>query len=136
MEGSGSACSNTSLANLPLLVHVFGGVAVVRVVGDDMQLAVVNLVHEAARRLVQLDAIDPELQRTPQAWDERDGHDRSDEEPGDLHAVRPLDDVDHRRVGEDQGDGPESGRRPAAARRAESVTATAAEVIRTSTPVA
>ncbi len=57
---------------------------------------------------------------------------------GDLDAVRPLDDVDDGRVGEDQRDHAEDARSAPAARRCArpSVTATAAEVISTSTPVA
>ena len=38
----------------------------------------------------------------PEPRDERDDDDRGDEERGDLDAVRPLDDVDDRRVDEDQ----------------------------------
>ena len=102
-------------ALLALLQRYSRAVAVVRVVGDDAdRRRAAGLVDEPLGRLVELDLGHAQLGRAPEPRDERDDHDRGDEEGGDLDAVRPLDDVDDRRVDEDQRD---QRRRPTAAPR-------------------
>ena len=65
-----------------------------------------------------------------------DDDDRDDEDRGDLDAFRPLDDVRDRRVDEDERDRQRSPATQPLVLCAASVTASAADVISTSTPVA
>ena len=108
-------------------------------VGDDVDLAfVARLLDEPQRRLVELYALLPELERAVHPRDERGGDDRPDEEQGDHYAVGTLYLVRHERVDEHDRDQPEGDRPITSSPRArhESVTAKAAEDIIASTPVA
>src|SRR5829696_1411491 len=99
-------------ALLDLLVVVFRLVARLAPVGDDVYLApAARLLDEPQRRLVELYALLPELQRAVHPRDERGGHDRPDEEQGDHYAVGALYLVGHERVYEHGRDQPEEDRR-------------------------
>ncbi len=55
-------------------------------------------------RLIQNNGRGPKLERTPHPRQNRDEDDRHNEQPRDLDAIRTFDDVDDRRVGEDDSD--------------------------------
>ena len=95
-----------------------------------------RFVNELQRGGVGLDPVHAQLGRSQHARHQRRHDDRDDEERRDLDAFGPLDDVDDRRVDEDQRSA--AGSRASARRRARaaSVTASAADPISTSTPVA
>ena len=109
----------------------------VRPVRDDADRRVRHLSEKLLGHRVGGDALHAQLGRAQHPRDQRRHDDRDDEPRRDLHAVGPLDDVGDCRVDEHQRD--DRRRHPLAmlpARRAPSVTATAADVISTSTPVA
>ena len=114
------------------------GVVRDRVVRHQLDVAAAVVRQEALRRGVEGDAGGAQLERAAHPGAEGDDDDRQDEQRGDPHAVGPLDDVDDRGVDEHHGDHAETDDRGHRLRRrtAERVTATDAEVISTSTPVA
>ena len=98
-------------ALLFLLVVVFGPVACLAPVGDDVDLAFgARLLNEPQRGLVEFYVLLPELERAVHPRDERGGNDRPDEEQGDHYAVGTLYLVGHKRVHEHSRDQPEGDR--------------------------
>ena len=93
--------------------------------------------HEFQRLTVQVDVGGVQFKGAPDPGEQRDHDDAQDEERRDPEPFGPFEDVGDRGVDEHHGDDAEAdGALALLRRRAESVTATAAEVISTSTPVA
>src|SRR5947209_6835925 len=101
------------LALLFLFQPVLPDIAAPRPDGDDVYLASASLANERLGGLVHLYPLDAQLGRAPHPRQERRDDDSPDEDGSDLDSVGALDDVDHRRVREDQRDEGE-GKRPRA----------------------
>ena len=107
-----------------------------------LRLAMIRIVPFAASLIncraliVQINSLDAQFSGTPNSRKQRSEDDRENEERSDLDAFGSFVNVLNRRVDEDQSDQEidDTSSRPFL--RAASVTAIAAEVINTSTPVA
>lgn len=119
------------LLPVPVGTEAFGFVR------DDPDRSVRVVGRELQGLPVHLDVRGPQLECPPHPGDEADHQNAKDEQGGNFQAVRALDGVDHGGVNEDQGNEAEADDLCFCfLRRADSVTAMDAEVIRTSTPVA
>ena len=122
----------------PLLQQVLARVALVRVIGDERTgTSPAASSIRTLGRLVELDRGGAQFGRAERARDERDDDDGRDKKAAILMPSGRSIDVGDCGIGEDQGDRAEGPGQPAlSGTRAASVTATAAELISTSTPVA
>src|ERR1043165_6789269 len=92
------------LALLLLLRAIFLGVAAITAVSDDSDRSFTCLVDDFLRLIIQDHALDAKLCRARDPRDERSENNRPDEERSDLDAFWPLDNVDDRRVTENESD--------------------------------